>query len=78
MRLNHRLDGAELPLVQTVILRQLDRGFKPILCFTLGALHVNVHAPLFTREKVEAETTFAKNRGAHRPAIVAGQWLTGT
>jgi len=66
MRLDKGFYRAKLPLVQAVIVRQLDSRLKPVFGLTVGALYVDVHAGFFAREEVEPEATFTKNGRAHR------------
>jgi hypothetical protein len=63
--LDQCLSGPKLPLTQTSIVRHLDSRLNPELCLSVGAMHMHVHPRLLAREKVEAETSFAKDCRAH-------------
>jgi len=60
MFLDQFLRCAQLPLIQTIILRQPDLGLKPELRLAVRTIDVNVAARLLAREEVEPILTFAK------------------
>jgi hypothetical protein len=63
--LDQCLSNPKLALFHTYILRHFDARLKPELRLAIGAMHVNVHSRFLAREKVEAESAFAKDCRAH-------------
>ena len=63
--LDQSLSDPKLSLVHADILRHFDEWLKPELGFAIGAMHMNVHARLLAREKVEAITGLSEYRGTH-------------
>jgi hypothetical protein len=65
MGLYQKANRTELSIAQTVILGQLNRGFKPEHGLTICTVYMYMHAGLFTREKVKSKAVFSKNGWAH-------------
>jgi|SRR3990172_7719259 len=69
VRFNHRPNGPQLPIVESVILRQFNGRFKPEFGLPIRAVYVHVHARLLTREEKEPEPTFPENRRTHKDEL---------
>jgi hypothetical protein len=63
--LDQGLSSPKLALFHTYILRHFDTRLKPELRLAISAMNMNVHSRLLSREKVEAESAFAKDCRAH-------------
>lgn len=63
MLLNHPVQQLQLPLVQSLEVRQGDRRIEPELRFAVGGQYVNVYA-LFLSGKEEEEEAVGGERSA--------------
>ena len=59
------LDGSDLLLRKTLILRQRNHRLKPELRFSVRTLHMNVHSEFLAGEKVKPIRSVAEYGRAH-------------
>jgi hypothetical protein len=57
--------------VKGLCLVQVNEGFHPKFCFTVGVGNMNMHSRLFTREEKETKRTLTKNGWSHAVMISA-------
>gem|GEM_PF-6807315 len=60
------------------MLGKFNCGFKPKLGLSALALNMHMHSRFFTREELEAKTTFAKNCWTHADKCYQKRLLTET
>ena len=65
-----KVEGAcQPPGAHAIVSGQFDFRFQPELRLTICMMDVNVRSQLFTREKVKAIATMAKDGRAHQPML---------